>query len=44
MTLNSSRGICVRTGNTATNVASGNERNYLIFKVSNIGQLHVSIL
>ena len=37
MTLNSLYCICVRPGNTASNVAFGNKRNYLIFKVSYIG-------
>lgn len=37
MTLNSLYCICVRPGNAASNVAFGNKRNYLIFKVSYIG-------
>lgn len=38
VTLNSLYGICAWPGNMATYVASGNKRNYLIFKVSYIGQ------
>lgn len=38
VTLNFLHGICVWPGNMATKVASGNKRNYLLFKVSYIGQ------
>lgn len=37
VTLNSLHWICARPGNMASNVAFGNKRNYLIFKVSHIG-------